>query len=49
MVLTIHASNITPMLWDRNAAGDDMDDAMSKGRTIGKNVTSIYTAANGSI
>jgi hypothetical protein len=31
MVLTIHASDNARMLWDRNAAGDDMDDAMSKG------------------
>jgi hypothetical protein len=26
MVLTIHASDNAPMLWDRTAAGNDMDD-----------------------
>ena len=26
MVHTIHASDNAPMLWDRNAAGNDMDD-----------------------
>lgn len=26
MVLTVHASDNARMLWDRNAAGDDVDD-----------------------
>lgn len=30
MVLTIHASDIATMLWDRNAAGNDMNERIKE-------------------
>ena len=34
MVLTIHASDNARMLWNRNAAGNDMDDIDARAKAM---------------